>query len=288
MHLWNIIYTKVSSTKNTMGFSALNKISLKEGLSGIFGSISLASWIITVYPQLIENYRRKSGDSISLPFLFLWLVGDIFGLIGYVKNCVGEVLNGRKISMGEAYTYYYCYPVLYYKHRYHLRNNVQEKVFKGTTPLQVFLSMLIVIVFGVLGWIITVAIGGVKKPDTQTPNSVGFLVFGYIGAFLYCKLLIGNHMYLFLTDWYIVFARIPQIKKNFESKSTEGLSLLFFVFTLLGNITYAISILLIDVSRKYIMMNLPWLLGSLGTLSMDILIFFQFMIYKRKENGNST
>ncbi|CCJ28856.1 unnamed protein product [Pneumocystis jirovecii] len=271
MHLWNIIYTKVSSTKNTMGFSALNKISLKEGLSGIFGSISLASWIITVYPQLIENYRRKSGDSISLPFLFLWLVGDIFGLIGSVWGKLIHIIIVIQVYFFLA-DLVLILQVLYYKHRYHLRNNVQEKVFKGTTPLQVFLSMLIVIVFGVLGWIITVAIGGVKKPDTQTPNSVGFLVFGYIGAFLYCKLLIGNHMYLFLTDWYIVFARIPQIKKNFESKSTEGLSLLFFVFTLLGNITYAISILLIDVSRKYIMMNLPWLLGSLGTLSMDILV----------------
>jgi hypothetical protein len=33
-------------------------------LSGISGSISLASWIVVLMPQLIENYRTKS----SLPF----------------------------------------------------------------------------------------------------------------------------------------------------------------------------------------------------------------------------
>jgi hypothetical protein len=29
-------------------------------LSGIAGSISLASWIVVLMPQLIENYRTKS------------------------------------------------------------------------------------------------------------------------------------------------------------------------------------------------------------------------------------
>ncbi|KAG5518291.1 hypothetical protein PMAC_003087 [Pneumocystis sp. 'macacae'] len=252
-----------------MGFSALNKVSLKEALSGVFGSISLASWIITVYPQLIENYRRKSGDSISLSFLFLWLVGDIFGLIGSIWGKLIHIIIAIQVYFFLA-DLLLISQVLYYKCRYHLRNNVQDRIFKGTTPLQIFLSILVVVVFGVLGWIITVAIGGVKKPDTHTPTSVGFLIFGYIGAFLY------------------LFARIPQIIKNFRSKSTEGLSLLFFAFTLLGNITYAISILSIDVSRRYIFMNFPWLLGSLGTLFMDILIFFQFMIYGRRGNENST
>jgi len=30
-------------------------------LSGISGSISLASWIVVLMPQLIENYRTKSS-----------------------------------------------------------------------------------------------------------------------------------------------------------------------------------------------------------------------------------
>jgi len=33
---------------------------LWTALSGISGSISLASWIVVLMPQLIENYRTKS------------------------------------------------------------------------------------------------------------------------------------------------------------------------------------------------------------------------------------
>ena len=32
---------------------------LRTALSGISGSISLASWIVVLMPQLIENYRTK-------------------------------------------------------------------------------------------------------------------------------------------------------------------------------------------------------------------------------------
>lgn len=34
-------------------------------------------------------------------------------------------------------------------------------------------------------------------------------------------------------------------------------------------------------------MNLPWLIGSLGTMGEDILIFVQFHIYKRIDVGSS-
>jgi solute carrier family 66 (lysosomal lysine-arginine transporter), member 1 len=33
---------------------------LWTALSGICGSVSLASWIVVLMPQLIENYRTKS------------------------------------------------------------------------------------------------------------------------------------------------------------------------------------------------------------------------------------
>jgi hypothetical protein len=35
-------------------------------LSGIAGSISLASWIVVLMPQLIENYRTKSSVPPSI------------------------------------------------------------------------------------------------------------------------------------------------------------------------------------------------------------------------------
>jgi uncharacterized protein with PQ loop repeat len=67
-------------------------------------------------------------------------------------------------------------------------------------------------------------------------------------------------------------SRVPQVVKNFRRKSTEGLSLLFFLFACLGNITYVLSIVSLSLDRRYILVNLSWLAGSAGTLVLDGLV----------------
>jgi hypothetical protein len=47
----------------------------------------------------------------------------------------------------------------------------------------------------------------------------------------------------------------------------------------MGNITYGASILFHSLEREYIMTNLPWLIGSLGTIAEDAFIFAQFRMY---------
>ncbi len=74
-------------------------------------------------------------------------------------------------------------------------------------------------------------------------------------------------------------ALIPQILKNYRDKSCEGLALLFFLLSLMGNATYGASILCHSVERDYLNTNLPWLIGSLGTMAEDAIIFVQFRIY---------
>lgn len=85
-----------------------------------------------------------------------------------------------------------------------------------------------------------------------------------------------------------------------------GLSLLFFILSLFGNITYGASvryisprhmhfdwaemrlqILFHSVARDYVIVNLPWLIGSLGTMAEDVMIFAQFHMYS-KQDGAST
>jgi uncharacterized protein with PQ loop repeat len=67
-------------------------------------------------------------------------------------------------------------------------------------------------------------------------------------------------------------SRIPQVVKNFRRKSTEGLSLLFFLFACLGNITYVLSIVSASLEPRYLLVNLSWLAGSAGTLLLDALV----------------
>ncbi|ORZ14528.1 PQ loop repeat-domain-containing protein [Absidia repens] len=92
---------------------------------------------------------------------------------------------------------------------------------------------------------------------------------GWASAFLYCV------------------SRIPQIMKNFRSESVDGLSLTMFVFSLAGNLTYCISILLKSTDRTFLLINFPWLLGSGGTLFFDLMIFFQFYTYRHHSKSST-
>ena len=82
-------------------------------------------------------------------------------------------------------------------------------------------------------------------------------------------------------------ARIPQIIKNHRDKSCEGLALLFFLLSLMGNATYGLGILCHSLERDYLITNTPWLVGSLGTMVEDAIIFVQFRMYAPKPSAST-
>jgi hypothetical protein len=47
----------------------------------------------------------------------------------------------------------------------------------------------------------------------------------------------------------------------------------------MGNATYGLGILCHSLEREYLITNLPWLIGSLGTIIEDLIIFVQFRMY---------
>jgi len=55
-----------------------------RALSGICGSISIACWVVVFSPQIIENFRRGSAEGLSVVFIVVWLVGDVFNILGAV------------------------------------------------------------------------------------------------------------------------------------------------------------------------------------------------------------
>lgn len=99
--------------------------------------------------------------------------------------------------------------------------------------------------------------------DNNTP--LGASILGYISASLY------------------LLARIPQIFYNWRKQSCQGLSVLFFLLSTFGNLAYGAGILCHSLDRDYVFLNLPWLIGSWGTLVEDGIIFLQFILYKEKE-----
>lgn len=140
---------------------------------------------------------------------------------------------------------------------------------------------------GVAGWFLS---RGYSGPDDSNnadgKDEIEFDLWGQIFGYLCAVFYLGS--------------RLPQLLLNWRRKSVEGLSFLFFLFACLGNLTYVLSIFAFDpqcssdndkahggcapgeagrLYGRYILVNLSWLAGSLGTLFLDMGIFVQFFIY---------
>eukprot|EP00246_Nothoceros_aenigmaticus_P006902 TRINITY_DN2027_c0_g1_i1.p1 TRINITY_DN2027_c0_g1~~TRINITY_DN2027_c0_g1_i1.p1 ORF type:complete len:466 (+),score=45.37 TRINITY_DN2027_c0_g1_i1:278-1675(+) len=74
-------------------------------------------------------------------------------------------------------------------------------------------------------------------------------------------------------------SRVAQIRKNHYRQSVEGLSLGMVTCAMLANLTYGTSILIRANSWADLTSKAPWIVGSLGTVSMDVTIFLQAKYY---------
>lgn len=148
--------------------------------------------------------------------------------------------------------------------------------------------VLLVCLSGVFGWYLS-ASRAPPPTSPPTPSAPSFntwgQIFGYICAILY----LGS--------------RVPQLLLNYRRKSTEGISMLFFLFACIGNLTYVLSIVAHkpvcaghrgrcvngEASRiyaRYIAVNFSWLLGSFGTLLLDAAVFVQYFLYKKDDEDS--
>lgn len=77
-------------------------------------------------------------------------------------------------------------------------------------------------------------------------------------------------------------SRMPQILLNWQRGSVAGLSIHLFIFAVLGNLTYVLSIFLSVAYVTELLDSLPYIIGSGGTLFFDFTIFIQFHIFRAK------
>ncbi|KAI9294367.1 hypothetical protein K502DRAFT_305063 [Neoconidiobolus thromboides FSU 785] len=76
-----------------------------------------------------------------------------------------------------------------------------------------------------------------------------------------------------------LIGRLPQVYKNYQRKSIEGLSFFMFLISILGNLFYLAAIFSYSMESQYLKLNLPWILGAVMGLFMDAIILFQFFRY---------
>ncbi|KAK9459846.1 PQ loop repeat-domain-containing protein [Lipomyces oligophaga] len=276
-------------------------------LSGIFGTTSIACWVVLLVPQLIDQWRLKSSEGVSLIFLTVWFLGDCANLLGalWARLLPNVVLLAAWFVVADAAelssAFYYRYIYVSESSRVRERTEPEEgeesdlpllasdrlgveatafadeeELLESQLPANRRDSALIKYILPVLGVFVAGGIGYAFSSHEQPENdggdsgdlpiSLGPQILGYISALLYLS------------------ARIPQIIQNYQRKSVHGLSLLFFVYSTLGNVTYAFQIILYAPNAQYLILNFSWILGSLGTVFQDAIIFAQFYIYDSRKN----
>ncbi|KAK9236349.1 PQ loop repeat-domain-containing protein [Lipomyces kononenkoae] len=293
--------------------AAEGKHSFRLALSGILGSISIACWVVLLVPQLIDQWRLKSSEGVSLLFLTAWLLGDVANLLGaawahLLRNVVilavwFVVADALELSSALYYRFFHGVAT-WSRSRQHLHSgegpscpvdddeaeltadNLPLLSHSATSDAQILdgipsdsdapskkapnrwlhygLPILAVCLAGIIGYLYSS--GDVNDEDGSVDDSLelGPQILGYISALLYLS------------------ARIPQIIQNHRKRSVHGLSLLFFIYSTMGNVTYAFQIIFYSSERSYILLNFPWLLGSLGTVLQDAIIFAQFYMYRER------
>ncbi|KAL8628032.1 hypothetical protein Q9189_006283 [Teloschistes chrysophthalmus] len=319
---------------------------------------------------IIEIFRRGSADGLSLNFIIIWLLGDVFNVAGAILQDVIPTMKALAVYhtladivlLGQCF-YYRGFTLSDAQPMSDEEAIVDEEageespllgqdptVTKATKPITAadadrprrsssfsfhvdashlspatpFLAppnssadlpvvssqtststlrttifnitaLVLVCAVGVLGWFLSTRASSNDRHDDLPVSSpdgekIRFDLWGQIFGYLCAALYTGS--------------RLPQLLLNYRRQSTEGISMLFFIFACAGNVTFVMSIFAFEPEcvksgreysalqcqdgewsaeyRKYILVNTSWVIGSAGALVLDLLIFVQFWIYSKK------
>ncbi|NXU23338.1 LAAT1 protein, partial [Thalassarche chlororhynchos] len=248
----------------------------------VLGLVSIFCFAAASFPQFYQACKTGIMDrALSIYFLLGWLGGDLLNLIGsfLADQLPLQVYTAVYYVLADLVMLsLYCY--------YKVKNRGGGFAAPLINAAFVFLSLGTVSTVSFLGRGAAVAQDPVmfkgrsllsahmdelgSKPFTRS-EIIGFTI-GSISSVLY------------------LCSRVPQIYTNYKRKSTIGVSYSLFALVMLGNSLYGLSVLLKNPEPgqgegDYVLHHLPWLVGSLGVLSLDVIISFQFLAYRRGRPG---
>ncbi|KAL6452880.1 YPQ2 Probable vacuolar amino acid transporter YPQ2 [Candida maltosa Xu316] len=292
-------------------------------ISSTFSFVSCTSWIFAQLPQIYQNYSTKSASGISPSFLILWFMGDFLSFTSCLVN--SDVVLGFQLYLSIfflcnditlCFQYYYYNNVYPRKHvlQYVSLNLNQEDDTTASKDISIHQAQSVHhLAHSNMGE--TISEDYVNSTPSsydsvhEDGNNTNLFKKGAVGTLLHASkalaLPIGtpgddpitskSSLGLFLA-WgcTVVYcsSRCPQLYKNYQRKSVEGISPLLFASALMGNLTYTLSILTScdfvygENSHDFIIKELPYILGSSGTIIFDIAYFYQKYLYRN--NGQNT
>ncbi|KAK9240100.1 PQ loop repeat-domain-containing protein [Lipomyces kononenkoae] len=281
----------------------------KEALSVLSGSTSIACWAMVFSPQLYDIFRRQNADNLSVSFLWLWFLGDVANIIGCILQetlptmtilAVYNTLADLVLIFQAAYYRRKTFSASLPEQRVGSDSHKYGQEFSGVEEqdeddldhtddgdhLEYFQSLVIpprrvwksaFFKFGTIFLIVLSSLIGLycatnghlydspmKYYNPNIPLNICGQLCGWFCAGIY------------------VMSRVPQIILNYKQKSCEKTSLIYFLFASGGNLMFIISILSLDNSFHYLLVNSSWLCGTFCALSLDYLIIFQSWHYNPK------
>ncbi|TIA87962.1 hypothetical protein E3P81_03725 [Wallemia ichthyophaga] len=284
--------------------------------SEIFGYLSVLSWLCAQLPQVYKNHKLKTIEGLSVEFIITWLIGDLLNLLGCIYT--------NQLPFQVALSLWFILVDLALTGQYLQYRNYQDDRGRSTTRMITHRQTVSLSINRVSD-----RSASVKPPVTlkrsrrsqthsvrRAENSrsrtfVSLVALGLtvgVGAAptlplpsISAKGLVSDDLAIIigkLSSWacvtFYLSSRMPQIYYNYQRKSVEGLSVFLFLFALLGNSFYTMSILSSPrfqqshpQAMKYLLESLPFLIGSVGTIVFDVIILLQVQMYKDKPQNTS-
>ncbi|XP_068605910.1 lysosomal amino acid transporter 1 homolog [Brachionichthys hirsutus] len=248
----------------------------RDMASVYLGLLSILCFMVSSLPQYYSSCKTGNMDqAISVWFLLLWLSGDSCNLLGSFL--------AQQLPL-QAYTaiYYVAADLLmlamffYYRINKTRENGRVLHMVGGVCVLGFTVSF--VLLPGLDMEREMIPSGFRSRALLSTSDASLIKEFTPVEIAGFCIGSVSSMLYL--------CSRVPQMYTNFKRKSTEGVSFFLFALVILGNTTYGLSVLLKNPDDgqgeiSYVVHHLPWLIGSLGTLTLDLFISSQFILYRQ-------
>lgn len=212
-------------------------------ITNICSILSIVCYSIVYYPQFYEIYEKKCVNGISIWMLLLWNQADFMYL--YSNIFLGLISN--LIIMGW-YQVFIGFCITIFTFYYKIKNDAFYEKVKKSMIITIYYTLSLII-----GIILSI----------KTPQHI------YIG--LICS---------WISVIFYIIGRLPQIILNAKRHSTDGLSVVMYIFKILANVFYILTILTYSIEKEYILLNLAWIVFTIVTILMDLFVIFQSIYYK--------
>ncbi|KAI9222170.1 PQ loop repeat-domain-containing protein [Blastocladiella britannica] len=273
----------------------------RQTASEIIGLASIAGYAVAFLPQVWHSYQRKSVEGFTFSFFVMFAAGDMVTLLGAfltqqfaTQRWLAVLFAVESVILGVQFAYYnLVYPRL--ERRRQLRtadddaatSSAESALVSQPPPPQTVSLAASLIPMAIAAGVALARRAASSSTAAATAATVLTLASAPI-----CdatpELSPAAHTAGWVTAWLsaaiFLVSRFGQIRTNYKTKSSTGVSPWFIFMLFFNNVLYMVSVLLrIDEvsATKMIEGTLPFLLGSAGPIAQDAVLLVQWFMYRK-------